>query len=432
MCVCTLIYAYISIYTYVNIQNWYTPSFFMYSYVFVSVTGCVYELYTVYIYIHTHIHTHTHIRTYRNVTKNIFKYMKEYKLCLFRERIKRNNWCSTVSASPNDKSVVAQGLYKSMPQFFKPRLGMAKEEMIIIVEAASKNSSSSSSICYSPQAEKVSKLSNPPAELHKVGTVVTPDNDIFIAGGQVPLKNPKINHSKPTKHLDSKDPMLSVRVKPSLVWSDGCIYAIGWVSIGGELNRRTVERYDCERDEWTMMSPLTCAWQWNVAVVVHDCIYVMAYNLTYCYIPRSGIWVEMAMRQTSRCLASAAAFEDKIIYLGGLHTGNNSGIRLSSNTVDGSSVTVEVYDVNKNEWYMAANIPQLSYPILSVSSSEKRTCMKKPSMQSTSMTWTLISGFCVNRFQSVSFGKEFRCAVGKLYPGMNTCLQVSPWSRTGG
>uniref|UniRef100_A0A8C5QHQ4 Ro60, Y RNA binding protein n=1 Tax=Leptobrachium leishanense TaxID=445787 RepID=A0A8C5QHQ4_9ANUR len=104
-----------------------------------------------------------------------------------------------ISRSPNDKSVVVQGLYKFMPQFLKPRLGMTKGEMTIIVEAASENSSSSSSICYSPHAEKVYKFNNLPAVLHKVGTVVTPDNDIFIAGGQVPLKNPKSNHSKPSK-----------------------------------------------------------------------------------------------------------------------------------------------------------------------------------------------------------------------------------------
>src|SRR4029434_5329493 len=34
---------------------------------------------------------------------------------------------------------------------------------------------------------------------------------------------------------------------------------LGGDSVGGELNRRTVERYDRERDEWTMVSPLPCA-----------------------------------------------------------------------------------------------------------------------------------------------------------------------------
>ncbi|KAM4689612.1 kelch repeat and BTB domain-containing protein 2 isoform 1-T2 [Discoglossus pictus] len=358
---------------------------------------------------------------------------------------------------PNDKSVVVQGLYKSMPRFFKPRLGMTKEEMIIIIEAASEHPGSSfTSICYSPQAEKVYKLSNPPADLQKVGTVVTPDNDIFIAGGQVPLKNTKSNHSKPSKlpaafrtvnffyWFDAqqntwipKTPMLSVRTKPSLVWCDGYIYAIGGDNVGGELNRRTVERYDCERDEWTMVSPLPCAWQWNVAVVVHDCIYVMAHNLTYCYIPRSGSWVEMAMRQTSRCFASAAAFEDKIFYLGGLHTGNNSGIRLPSNTVDGSSLTVEVYDVNKNEWSMAANIPAKRYsdPCVRAVVISNSLCVfiRETHMNEKAKYAIYQYDMDLDQWflrQHIServlwdLGKDFRCTIGKLYP---SCLEVSPW-----
>uniref|UniRef100_A0AAY3ZYS5 BTB domain-containing protein n=1 Tax=Denticeps clupeoides TaxID=299321 RepID=A0AAY3ZYS5_9TELE len=105
---------------------------------------------------------------------------------------------------PNDKSVVVQGLYKSMPKFFKPRLGMTKEEMLIFMEAESPNDghpqvvggSPHTVVCYSPQAEKVYKLCNPPGDLQKVGTLVTPDNDVFIAGGQVPLKNSLTNHGK--------------------------------------------------------------------------------------------------------------------------------------------------------------------------------------------------------------------------------------------
>lgn len=156
---------------------------------------------------------------------------------------------------PNDKSVVVQGLYKSMPKFFKPRLGMTKEEMLIFMEALSDTQGESyvmvesiptMVVCYSPQAEKVYKLSNPPGDLQKVGTLVTPDNDVFIAGGQIPLKNTITNHGKSEKlqavfhSVDSffwfdaqqnawvpKTPMLCARIKPSLVYCDGYIYAIG-------------------------------------------------------------------------------------------------------------------------------------------------------------------------------------------------------------
>ncbi|KAG2458139.1 kelch repeat and BTB domain-containing protein 2 [Polypterus senegalus] len=362
---------------------------------------------------------------------------------------------------PNDKSVVVQGLYKSMPKFFKPRLGMTKEEMLIFIEANSENptdntGSSHSAVCYSPQAEKVYKLCNPPGDLQKVGTLVTPDNDIYIAGGQIPQKNPIANHNKSSKlqaifrPVDSfywfdaqqnkwipKTPMVYPRIKPSLVYCDGYIYAIGGDNIGGEMNRRTVERYDCEKDEWTLVSPLPCAWTWSTSVVTNDCIYVMTHNLIYCYFPRADTWVEMAMRQTSRCFASAATFGDLIFYIGGLHIVSNSGSRLPTSTVDGSSVAVEIYDVNKNEWRTAANIPAKRYsdPCVRAVVILNSLCifMRETHMNEKAKYAIYQYDLELDRWflrQPIServlwdLGKDFRCTVGKLYP---SCLDESPW-----
>ena len=69
--------------------------------------------------------------------------------------------------------------------------------------------------------------------------------------------------------------------------------------------------------------------------MVHECTYVMTLNLRYCYFPISDSWVEMAVGQTSRSFASAAAFGHKIFSIGGLHIATSSGIRLPSGTVDG-------------------------------------------------------------------------------------------------
>ncbi|XP_028659665.1 kelch repeat and BTB domain-containing protein 2 [Erpetoichthys calabaricus] len=362
---------------------------------------------------------------------------------------------------PNDKSVVVQGLYKSMPKFFKPRLGMTKEEMLIFIEANSESptdntGSSHSAVCYSPQAEKVYKLCNPPGDLQKVGTLVTPDNDIYIAGGQIPQKNPIANHNKSSKlqaifrPVDSfywfdaqqnkwipKTHMVYPRIKPSLVYCDGYIYAIGGDNIGGEMNRRTVERYDCEKDEWTLVSPLPCAWTWSTSVVTNDCIYVMTHNLMYCYFPRADTWVEMAMRQTSRCFASAATFGDLIFYIGGLHIVSNSGSRLPTSTVDGSSVAVEIYDVNKNEWRTAANIPAKRYsdPCVRAVVILNSLCifMRETHMNEKAKYAIYQYDLELDRWflrQPIServlwdLGKDFRCTVGKLYP---SCLDESPW-----
>ncbi|KAJ8276891.1 hypothetical protein GJAV_G00069050 [Gymnothorax javanicus] len=373
---------------------------------------------------------------------------------------------------PNDKSVVVQGLYKSMPKFFKPRLGMTKEEMLIFVEAAAADSQADGPgtgpthgvVCYSPQAEKVYKLSSPPGDLQKVGTLVTADNDIFIAGGQIPLKTSITNHGKGSgggaggggrmqaafRSSDgffwfdaqqnawvAKAPMLCARIRPSLVHCDGFIYAIGGDSVGGELNKRTVERYDRERDEWAMVSPLPAAWTWTTAVSARDCVYVLTHDITYCYFPRADGWAEMATRKTSRCFASAAAFGDLIFYVGGLHVVSNSGVRLPSSTVDGSSVTVEVYDVTKNEWRPCANIPAKRYsdPCVRAASLLGSLCifMRETHMNERAKYAIYQYDVELDRWflrQPVServlwdLGKDFRCVVGKLYP---SCLEESPW-----
>ncbi|XP_023681009.1 kelch repeat and BTB domain-containing protein 2-like isoform X1 [Paramormyrops kingsleyae] len=364
---------------------------------------------------------------------------------------------------PNDKSVVVQGLYKSMPKFFKPRLGMTKEEMLIFVEAATESPSDGpaggpahATICYSLQAEKVYKLSSLPGDLQKVGTLVTPDNDIFIAGGQVPLKTSVVNHSKGSKLqaafrlVDSffwfdaqlnvwvaKTPMLRARVRPSLVHCAGHIYAVGGDNTGGELSRRTVERYDCEKDEWSMVSPLPCAWNWSTCVSARDCIYLMTHDLTYRYTPRTDAWVEMASRPTSRCFASAAAFGDLIFYVGGLHVASNSGLRPCTVSADGSSVDVEIYDVSKNEWRRAAGVPIKRYaescvwaavlldsPCIFVRETHANERARYGIYQYDAEADRWHPRQAVFERVLWDLGRDFRCAVGKLYP---SCLEESPW-----
>ncbi|XP_051910628.1 kelch repeat and BTB domain-containing protein 2 [Hippocampus zosterae] len=357
---------------------------------------------------------------------------------------------------PNDKSVVVQGLYKSMPKFFKPRLGMTKEEMLIFVEALSEMPVMNvmmplvpAMVCYSPQAEKVYKLRNPPRNLQKVGTLVTPDNDVFIAGGEVVLENAFSRGGGLQVAVDSffwldaqqntwvaKTPMLCARLKPSLVYCDGCIYAVGGDNVGGELNRRTVERYDRVKDEWSMVSPLPLAWSWSTCVVAHDCIYVLTLDLMYCYLPRADAWVEMALRKTSRCYASAAAFGDLIFYLGGLHV-RGSSARGACPPPDSSSLDVEIYDINKNEWRQAANIPAKPYSDPSVHAVVllDGLCIFKRETHMNDRPKYAIYKYEVelDRWylrQPVServlweLGTGFHCTVGKLYP---SCLEESPW-----
>ncbi|XP_077364667.1 kelch repeat and BTB domain-containing protein 2 [Festucalex cinctus] len=359
---------------------------------------------------------------------------------------------------PNDKSVVVQGLYKSMPKFFKPRLGMTKEEMLIFIEALTETRLSvmvpalpASMVCYSPQAEKVYKLCNPPHNLQKMGTLVTPDNDVFIAGGEVLMETPFGRPVGGLQVMDSVDsffwldaqqntwvaktPMLCRRLKPSLVYCDGYIYAVGGDDVAGELTQHTVERYDPQKDEWSMVSPLPLAWSWCACVAARNCIYALTLDLTYCYLPRADAWVEMAGRPISRCHASAAVFGDLIFYLGGLHmAGPRSGPAV---TADGSSLAVEIYDVGKNEWRWAAGVPAKRYtlPRAHAVALLGGLCVFVRETHVQERPRYAIYQYDVERDrwhlrQPVServlweLGDRFRCAVGKLYP---SCLEESPW-----
>ncbi|XP_077479883.1 kelch repeat and BTB domain-containing protein 2 [Stigmatopora argus] len=370
---------------------------------------------------------------------------------------------------PNDKSVVVQGLYKSMPKFFKPRLGMTKEEMLIFAEALSETAGLGVSaspapvamVCYSPQAEKVYKLRDPPQNLRKVGTLVTPDNDVFIAGGEAVLESAfgrgggggggphvLVDAVDSFFWLDAqqnswvaKTPMLCARRKPSLVYCDGFIYAVGGDRVGGELDRRTVERYDRAKDEWTMVSPLPAAWFWSTCVAAHGCIYALTHDLTYCYLPRADAWAEMATRKLNRCHASAAAFGDLVFYLGGVTAaagwgGAAAGGR-APGPANGSSLAVEIYDVHKNEWRRAADVPAKRYldPRVHAVVLLDGLCVFMRETHAHDRPKYTIYQYDVelDRWflrQPVSeralweLGDAFHCAVGKLYP---SCLEESPW-----
>ncbi|KAM7325260.1 hypothetical protein ACRRTK_015513 [Alexandromys fortis] len=67
------------------------------------------------------------------------------------------------------------------------RLGMTASEMIICFDAAHKHSGKKQTVpCLDIVTGRVFKLCKPPNDLREVGILVSPDNDIYIAGGYRP------------------------------------------------------------------------------------------------------------------------------------------------------------------------------------------------------------------------------------------------------
>ncbi|KAG7455060.1 hypothetical protein MATL_G00252440 [Megalops atlanticus] len=351
---------------------------------------------------------------------------------------------------PSDQSVVVQGLYKSMPRFFKPRLGMTKEEMLIFVEAAAApdwpadgpgaTPPRRAAVCYSPQAGKVYTLRSRPGALQKVGVLVTPDNDVFIAGGQVPLKGASAGRGRASFlpvdsvfWLDaqanawvSRAAMLCARVRPSLVHCGGHIYAVGGAGGGGA--GEAVERYDTERDEWSMVSPLPHARGWCTAASARGRVFVVTHDKTYSYLPRADAWVELASRRCSRRVTSAAALGDLVFCVGGAQAADGA---------DGASVAVEIYNVAKDEWRAAASVPpgRGSDPAARAVVLFGSLCVFMRETHGTGRARYALHRYDAerdrwHRRQPVSeralwdLGRDFGCAVGKLYP---SCLEEPPW-----
>ncbi|XP_061411834.1 kelch repeat and BTB domain-containing protein 2 [Lethenteron reissneri] len=372
---------------------------------------------------------------------------------------------------PNDKSVVVQGLYKSMPRFFKPRLGMTKEEMVVFVEVPVGDEGSrpgaQAAICYSPQAGKVYRLCSPPGELRKVGVLVTPDNDLYIAGGMALSGSPGFGASggggsEPAPATPQqahphgrvpvrsfywfdaqqnawvgKAPMLQARTQPALVYCRAQVYALGG-EVVVEPGRRSVERYDVRRDAWSPVSPAPFPWQWCAAVECRGRVYAMAHDRTFCYDPAADSWTELSLRRTSRCFASAAALDGRIYYIGGLHiSGGGCGIRVPSGTLNGSSISVEVFDSQANAWEMRACIPARRYsdPCVRAFALLGSLCvfLRETHLADRPRYAVYRYDAALDRWellQQVServlwdLGRDFKCTVVKLYP---SCLAESPW-----
>ncbi|TTY54612.1 Kelch repeat and BTB domain-containing protein 2 [Bagarius yarrelli] len=384
----------------------------------------------------------------------------------------------------NHKSIVIQGLYKSMPKFFKPRLGMTKEEMLIFVDTdlaseynnhdlhrpssefnnlhlrhspsnnndddlplhhlASSNDDSQRSItCYSPQAEKVYKLTSPPDDLRRFGILVTPDNDVFVAGGEQPVKNGKWKAVQSFYWLDAqqnswvaKASMLSARTCPMLVFCHGCVYAIGGDcyddDVSGSHDNVTMECYDRRRDEWSATSSMpshsTPSQNNMAAATVNDNIYIIFHDTMFRYTPRNDVWTEITVQRRRSCLSSgsffsgaatAAVFDDLIFYFSG-----------------GGDGAMEIYDTTKDEWRTTAAVP------IGDGAAVSDVCLRVVVLLDTLCVFVreCHGGYALIRYDVTRerwlrpqpiphralgrLGNRFRLAVAKLYP---SCLIELPW-----
>lgn len=168
------------------------------------------------------------------------------------------------------------------------RLGMTASEMVICFDAAHKHSGKKQTVpCLDTAAGRVFKLCKPPNDLREVGILVSPENDIYIAGGYRPSNSEVcIDHRAESdfwqyEHAGNRwlprAPLLRARIGCRLVHCCGKLYALGGRVYEGDGRNalKSVECYDARDNCWTAVSPMPVAMEFHSAVEYKDRIYVL-------------------------------------------------------------------------------------------------------------------------------------------------------------
>ncbi|XP_009089406.1 kelch repeat and BTB domain-containing protein 8 [Cinclus cinclus] len=343
--------------------------------------------------------------------------------------------------------VFAQAMAKSCVQKGQPsangytqRLGMTASEMIICFDAAHKHSGKKQTVpCLDSVTGRVFKLCKPPNDLREVGILVSPDNDIYIAGGYRPSSSEvSIDHRAESDfwmydHSGNrwipKAPLLRARIGCKLVHCCGKLYAIGGRVYEGDGRNslKSVECYDSRENCWTAVCPMPVAMEFHSAVEYKDNIYVLQGEFFLCYDPQKDYWGFLTPMTVPRIQGLATVYNDSIYYIAGT-CGNHQRM-----------FTVEAYDIEQNKWTRKKDFPcdQSINPYIklvllknklhlfvratqvTVEEHVFRTSRKNSLYQYDEVT---------DQWQKVyetpdrlwDLGRHFECVVAKLYP---QCLQ---------
>ncbi|XP_069592655.1 kelch repeat and BTB domain-containing protein 8 [Ranitomeya imitator] len=319
------------------------------------------------------------------------------------------------------------------------RLGMTASEMVICFEAASKHSGKKQTVpCLDTLTGKVYKLCKPPGDLREVGILVTPDNELYIAGGYKPSNNDVcIDHRAESDfwlydHSNNrwlaKAPLLRARIGCKLVHCCGKQYAIGGRVYEGDGRNplKSVECYDVRDNCWTAVSLMPVAMEFHSAVEYEDKIYILQGDVFLCYDPPKDYWCHLTPMTVPRVQGMAAVYKDSIYYVAGIRANHRV-------------LTVEAYDIQQNSWTIKKDLPceQSSNPYIkllvlkgklhlfvratqvSVEEFVFRTSRKNSLYQydEAADSWKKVYESPERLWD---LGRHFECAVAKLYP---QCLQ---------
>ncbi|XP_041047397.1 kelch repeat and BTB domain-containing protein 8 isoform X2 [Carcharodon carcharias] len=240
----------------------------------------------------------------------------------------------------------------------RPRLGMTASQMIICFEAANKHSGKKQTVpCLDTVTGEVFKLCKPPNDLREVGILVSPDNDIYIAGGYRP-SNSDVSidhkaesdfwmHDHATNRWLPRAPLLRARIGCKLVYCCSKIYAIGGRVYEGDGRNalKSVECYDARDNCWIAVCPMPVAMEFHAAVEYQDNIYVLQGEFFLCYDPHKDYWGCLTPMSVPRSQGLSAVCKSSIYYVAGICKAHQR------------MLTVETYDIQLNKWVRKKDLP---------------------------------------------------------------------------
>ncbi|XP_003785561.2 kelch repeat and BTB domain-containing protein 8 [Otolemur garnettii] len=320
------------------------------------------------------------------------------------------------------------------------RLGMTASEMIICFDAAHKHSGKKQTVpCLDIVTGRVFKLCKPPNDLREVGILVSPDNDIYIAGGYRPSSSEvSIDHKAEndfwmydhsTNRWLPKPSLLRARIGCKLVFCCGKMYAIGGRVYEGDGRNslKSVECYDSRENCWTTVCAMPVAMEFHNAVEYKEKIYVLQGEFFLFYEPQKDYWGFLTPMTVPRIQGLAAVYKDSIYYIAGT-CGNHQRM-----------FTVEAYDIELNKWTRKKDFPcdQSINPYLKLVLFQNKLHLFvratqvtveehvfRTSRKNSLYQYDDIADQWMKVYETPDrlwdLGRHFECAVAKLYP---QCLQ---------
>uniref|UniRef100_UPI00358FAF81 kelch repeat and BTB domain-containing protein 8 isoform X2 n=1 Tax=Myxine glutinosa TaxID=7769 RepID=UPI00358FAF81 len=318
----------------------------------------------------------------------------------------------------------------------KPRLGMMATEMVICFQAAHKHTGKKRTlVCLEPISGEMFRLCKLPGDLRDVGIAVTPENEIYVAGGYRPgASEASVDHRAESEcwqydhssnQWQPRAALLCARISSQLVHCAGSLYALGGHVYEGDGRNalKSVEQYDGGEGSWQAVAPMPLPLEFHSAVAYKNKIYVLEGEVFLSYSPTGDTWSFLPPMSAPRFQSEMAVLGDWLYVVGGV-------------MMDGQRVlNVERYCPGRQVWECRPALPldvtSNPYVRVVVLAGELHTFARQTQLLQDELVFRTYRRHSLYQHHEADgtwvevytvpdrlwdLGRSFECVVGKLYP----------------